>query len=349
MFHDQVFCFSPKGRLIALPNGATAIDFAYAVHTDVGNNAVGVRINGRVAPIISEMQNGDEVEVITSEGRVPPAAWEAVVVTGKARAAIRKATRQSQLSQYSELGRQIVSRAFERAGKSYSDDDLKAALPRLSRSSIEDALASVGRGETFSGDVVKAVHPEFVSERSAGAAPAKGESGWFGLRRAESLAFRVPDTQAVATGGPIPIRGLHGDLPVRFAPGGAVPGDRIVGILLPDEGITIYPIQAMSLKQYDDQPDCWLDVRWDIENKVEGLYPARISVSAINEPGSLGTITTVIGESGANIDHIDFIDHSLDVREIVLDVDVRDLKHLTAILSKLRAIPVTSKASRVIV
>ncbi len=349
MFHDQVFCFTPKGRLIALPNGATAIDFAYAVHTDVGNRAVGVRINGRVAPIISEMQNGDEVEIITAEGRVPPAAWEAVVVTGKARAAIRRATRESQQSQYAELGRQIVRRAFERAGKSYSDDVLKAALPRLSRTSIDDALASVGRGETFSGDVVKAVHPEFVAERSAGAAPAKGESGWFGLRMAQSLAFRVPDTQAVAAGGPIPIRGLHGDLPVRFAPGGAVPGDRIVGILTPGEGITIYPIQSMALKEYDDKPDCWLDVRWDIENKVEGLYPARISVSAINEPGSLGAITTVIGESGANIDHIDFIDHSLDVREIVLDIDVRDLKHLSSIVSILRTLPVTSKASRVIV
>ena len=349
MFHDQVFCFTPKGRLIALPSGATAIDFAYAVHTNVGNNAVGVRINGRVAPIISEMQNGDEVEVITAKDRVPPTAWEAVVVTGKARAAIRKATRQSQLSQYAELGRQIVTRAFERAGKKYSDEILKTALPRLSRPTVEEALAAVGRGETFSGDVVKAVHPEFVAERSAGPSPVKGEKGWFGLRRAVSLAFRIPDIQAVSAGGPIPIRGLHGDLPVRFAPGGAVPGDRIVGILVPGEGITIYPIQSMALKHYEDQPDCWLDVRWDIENNAEGLFPARISVSAINEPGSLGVITTVIGESGANIDHIDFIDHSQDVREIVLDIDVRDLKHLTSILSKLRAIAVTSKASRVII
>lgn len=349
MFHDQVFCFTPNGRLIALPRGATAIDFAYAVHTDVGNNAVGVRINGRVAPIVSEMQNGDEVEVVTAEGRVPPAAWEAIVVTGKARAAIRKATRQSQMSQYAELGRQIVSRAFERAGKKYSDDLLTAALPRLSRSSVDDALAAVGRGETFSGDIVTAVHPEFVAERSAGAAPTKGEMGWFGLRRAASLAFRVPDTKAVAAGGPIPIRGLHGDLPVRFAAGGAVPGDRIVGILVPGEGITIYPIQSLALKQYDDQPDSWLDVRWDIENDPTGLYPARISVSAINEPGSLGAITTVIGDAGANIEDIDFIDHSLDVRELVFNIDVRDLKHLTSILSKLRAMPVTSKVARVTV
>ena len=349
MFYDQVFSFTPKGRLIALPNGATAIDFAYAVHTDVGKRAVGAKINGRVAPIVSEIQNGDEVEIVTAAGRVPPAAWESVVVTGKARAAIRRATRQSQLSQYAELGRQIVTRAFERAGKAYSDDILKSALPRLSRASIEEALAAVGRGETFSGDLVKAVYPEFVADRSAGAAPAKGETGWFGLRRAASLVFRVPDTQAVARGGPIPIRGLHGELPVQFASGGAVPGDRIVGILEPGEGITVYPIQSMALKAYEEQPDLWLDVRWDIENKPQGLYPARISVSAMNEPGSLGAITTVIGDTRANIDHIDFIDHSQDVREIVLDVEVRDLKHLTSLLSKLRALPVTSKAARVTV
>ncbi|MGE3246330.1 MAG: bifunctional (p)ppGpp synthetase/guanosine-3',5'-bis(diphosphate) 3'-pyrophosphohydrolase [Beijerinckiaceae bacterium] len=347
MFHDQVFCFTPKGRLIALPSGATVIDFAYAVHTDVGNMAVGAKINGRVAPVVSELRNGDEVEIVTATGRVPPAAWESLALTGKARAAIRRATRQSLLGQYSELGRQIVERAFSRAGKTYSDDLLKSALKRLARSTIEDVLAAVGRGEMFSGDVVKAVHPEFVAERSAGAVPAKGESGWFGLRRAASLVFRVPDAKAARNGSSIPIRGLRGDLPVRFAEGGAVPGDRIVGILTPGEGITIYPIQSMALKAFDEEPDRWLDVRWDIESDRDGMFPARISVSAINEPGSLGLIATVIGESGANIDHVEFIDRSQDVREIVLDIEVRDLKHLTSILSKLRTKPVTSKAERV--
>ena len=348
MFYDQVFCFTPKGRLIALPRGASAIDFAYAVHTVVGNTAVGAKINGRVAPVVSELQNGDEVEIVTAEGRVPPAAWEALAVTGKARAAIRRATRQSVLGQYAELGRQIVTRAFERAGKSYSDEALRSALPRLARASVEDALAAVGRGEMFSGDVVKAVHPEFVASRSAGAAPAKGESGWFGLRRAASFVFRIPDQKHLSTkGGAIPIRGLQGDLPVRFADGGAVPGDRIVGILTPREGITIFPIQSPALKAFDDEPDRWLDVRWDIESDLTSLFPVRISVSAINEPGALGVIATVIGESGANIDHVDFIDRSQDVREIVLDIEVRDLKHLTSILSKLRAKSVVSRAERV--
>lgn len=349
MFHDQVFCFTPNGRLIALPSNATAIDFAYAVHTDVGNTAVGAKINGRVAPIVSELQNGDEVEVVTAEGRVPPAAWEHVAVTGKARSAIRKATRQSALNQFAHLGRQIVTRAFERAGKKYSDEALAAALPRLARSSIDDALAALGRGELFSGDVVKAVHPEFETAPISGAGVAKDESGWFGLRRAARLVFKVPGTKTERTGPSIPIRGLRGDLPVQFAPGGAIPGDRIVGIVTPGEGITIYPIQSPSLKAFDDQPDRWLDVRWDIEGQDAPLYPTRISVSAINEPGSLGEIATSIGESGANIDHVEFIDHSADVREIVLDIEVRDLKHLGAVLSKLRTMKVTAKAERVTV
>ena len=345
LFHDQVFCFSPKGRLIALPRGATPIDFAYAVHTDIGNNAVGARINGRIAPLLSELQNGDEVHIVTAEGQAPPAAWETLVVTGKARSAIRRATRDAVRTQYAELGRQIVKRAFERAGKTLSDDKLKAALPRLARQNIDDVLAAVGRGEMFSGDVVKAIHPEFVAERSTGAAPAKGDAGWFGLRKAASLIFKVPGESSPAA---IPIRGLRGDLPVQFAPnGGAVPGDRIVGILTPGEGITIYPIQSPALTQFDDQPERWLDVRWDLEERHAGLYPAQIIVSAINEPGTLGAIANIIGETGANIDHVNFVNRSPDVRDIVVDLEVRDLKHLTTILSQLKAASVVSKVERV--
>jgi guanosine-3',5'-bis(diphosphate) 3'-pyrophosphohydrolase len=346
LFHDQVFCFSPKGRLIALPRGATPIDFAYAVHTDIGNKAVGVRINGRIAPLLSELLNGDEVHIVTAEGQAPPAAWESLVVTGKARAAIRRATRDAVRAQYAELGRQIVRRAFERASKTFSDDKLKAALPRLARQTIDDVLAAVGRGEMFSGDVVKAVHPEFVAGRTMGAPAAKGDAGWFGLRKAASVVFKVPS--ADPTTDSIPIRGLRGDLPVRFSPnGGAVPGDRIVGILTPGEGITIYPIQSPSLTQFDDQAERWLDVRWDIDEHSAELFPAQIIVSAINEPGTLGAIANLIGETGANIDHVAFVNKSPDVRDIVIDIEVRDLKHLTVILSQLKATSVVSRVERV--
>ena len=347
LFHDQVFCFTPKGRLIALPKGATPIDFAYAVHTDVGNTAVGAKINGRIAPLLSQLQNGDEVEIARAEGQVPPAAWEGVVVTGKARSAIRRATREAVRAQYAGLGRQIVVRAFERAGKTFSDEKLKSALPRLARQSIDDVLAAVGRGEMFSGDVVKAVHPDFKDDRKprSQAAPKK-DPGWFGLKKAASVVFKVPGAEGDDDRS-IPIRGINGDLPVRFAPnGGAVPGDRIVGILTPGDGITIYPIQSPALTAFDDQPERWLDVRWDIDPEHPELFPVQIAVTAHNEPGALGQIATIIGESGANIDHVHFQAMSPEFREIVLDLEVMDLKHLSAIMSELKQKSVVSKVER---
>ena len=147
LFQDQVFCFTPKGRLIALPRGATPIDFAYAVHTDVGDTCVGAKINGRIMPLMTELKNGDEVEIIRSKAQVPPAAWESVVVTGKARSAIRRATKNAIRKQYSGLGTRILERAFERSGKKFSKELLKPVLHRLARKDVEDVLAAVGRGE----------------------------------------------------------------------------------------------------------------------------------------------------------------------------------------------------------
>jgi guanosine-3',5'-bis(diphosphate) 3'-pyrophosphohydrolase len=168
LFHDQVFCFTPKGKLIALPRGGTPIDFAYAVHTDVGNTTVGCKINGQISPLASQLNNGDEVEIITSKAQAaPPAAWESIVVTGKARAAIRRATRAAIRSQYAGLGRRIVERLFERVKIEYSDEKLQGALPRLARASIDDVMAAVGRGEMKAADVARAMYPDYKEERAA--------------------------------------------------------------------------------------------------------------------------------------------------------------------------------------
>jgi GTP diphosphokinase / guanosine-3',5'-bis(diphosphate) 3'-diphosphatase len=344
LFHDQVFCFTPKGRLIALPRGATAIDFAYAVHTDIGNSAVGAKINGRIAPLMSVLQNGDEVLISRSERSSPPAAWDSVVVTGRARAAIRRATREAAKAQFGGLGRQIVERAFERAGKKFSETKLKAALPRLARSSVDDVFIGVGRGEIYSTDVVRAVHPDFKDERKAGPSVPLNESGWFGLPKATDLVFRVPgksDPAAV-----LPVRGIDLDTAVRFAPkGGAVPGERIVGIRQP-EGITIYPIHSPALVDYNDHPDLWLDVRWDLENAPRAVYSTQIVVTMLNEPGALGVIATTIGEYGANIDTVSSSASGADFRELRIDVQVRDIQHLNAILAELRGKSVVHKVER---
>jgi guanosine-3',5'-bis(diphosphate) 3'-pyrophosphohydrolase len=339
LFHDQVFCFTPKGKLIALPRHANVIDFAYAVHTDVGNSAVGCKINGKFAPLSSELQNGDEVEVLTSDAQsAPPSAWESLAVTGKARAAIRRATRTAVRDQYAGLGRRIVERLFERAKIDYADDKLKGALPRLARSSIEDVMAAVGRGEIKASDVARAMYPDYKEERVARYGAKKG------------LAAKLKEKVAPEPRSPsaIPIRGINSDLPVKFAPnGGAVPGDRIVGIVTPGEGITIYPIQSPALKDFEEEPERWLDVRWDIDDTTPQRFPARIRVENVNEPGALAQIATVIAEHDGNIDNISMHRRSPDFTETTIDLEVYDLKHLSAIIAQLRAKAVVARVERV--
>ena len=149
-------------------------------------------------------------------------------------------------------------------------------------------------------------------------------------------------------GAAIPIRGMNTDLPVRFAPnGGAVPGDRIVGILTPGEGITIYPIQSPALTAFDDQPERWLDVRWDVDEETPHRFPARLAVQSVNEPGTLAQVAQVIAEHDGNIDNVRMTRGAPDFTELLIDLEVYDLKHLNAIIAQLRAKPVVAKVDRV--
>lgn len=359
LFQDQVFCFTPKGRLIALPRGATPIDFAYAVHTNIGDSCVGVKLNGRIMPLMTILKNGDEVEIIRSKAQVPPAAWEALVVTGKARSAIRRATRAAVRKQYSGLGMRILERSFERVGKNFKKADLTPVLSRLARKDIDDVLASVGRGELPSSDVIKAVYPDYQDSRATTKNKTKpGEQGWFNIQNASGMIFKVPSSEKSSDEQgdsvnlkhketSLPIRGIHGDVPVRFSPEGAVPGDRIVGILQPSAGIVIYPIQSPALTAYDDQPERWIDVRWDIDAAMIERFPARISVLAINSPGSLAEVAQIISHNDANIQNLSMVRTAPDFTEIIIDLEVWDLKHLTKIISQLREEKMVSGAKRV--
>jgi GTP diphosphokinase / guanosine-3',5'-bis(diphosphate) 3'-diphosphatase len=351
LFKDQVFCFTPKGRLIALPRGANPIDFAYAVHTDVGNTCVGAKINGRPMPLGTELRNGDEVEIVCSKAQVPPSAWQSLAVTGKARSAIRRATRDAVRAQYGKLGREILVRAFQRRNKTFNEEGLASALGRLSQKTAEDVMAAVGRGELASADVIRAMFPgEKPQEAPKRRRKVKrNDEGWFGLRKVMGLKFRWPGSGGrPREEGPsgIPIRGMRGDLPVSFAPGGAVPGDRIVGILTPGQGITIYPIHAEALKAFDEEPERWIDVTWDIDEDNPQRFPARISVTVLNEPGSLAQIATVIGEANGNIDNIKMTNSVPDYTEMLIDLEVWDLKHLNDIIAGLKAKEVVSRAAR---
>ncbi len=355
LFQDQVFCFTPKGRLIALPRGANPIDFAYAVHTDVGNTCVGCKINGRPMPLVTELRNGDEVEIICSEAQAPPAAWQSLAVTGKARSAIRRASRDAVRAQYGKLGREILERAFARRGKTFSEETVKQAVGRLSQKTADDVIAAVGRGELSSADVARAVWPDEAAEAPKRRRKVKrAEEGWFGLGKVMGLKFRWPgsaaksrqaDANPNANNSSIPIRGLRGDLPVSFAKDGAVPGDRIVGILEPGQGITIYPIHAEALKAFDEEPERWIDVTWDIDEDNPQRFPAKIVAIVLNEPGSLAQVAAVIGEADGNIDNVKMT-HRADYTEVVVDLGVWDLTHLNEIIAGLRAKDMVSSASR---
>ncbi|MDO1581625.1 RelA/SpoT family protein [Rhizobium oryzicola] len=357
LFQDQVFCFTPKGKLIALPRGATPIDFAYAVHTNIGDTCVGAKINGRIMPLVTRLNNGDEVEIIRSGVQVPPAAWEEIVVTGKARAAIRRATRMAIRKQYAGLGYRILERTFERAGKTFSREILKPVLHRLGHKEVEDAIASVGRGELSSLDVMRAVYPDYKDERTT-VKPA-ADQGWFNMPSASGMAFRLPDGKRTATEAAkaaedansadhLPIRGLASNVEVRFAPAGAVPGDRIVGIMEEGKGLTIYPIQSSALQHFDDQPERWIDVRWDLDEANRSRFPAKLALNTLNEPGTLASVCKTTADLDINIKTLHMVGNAAsDFSDIAVEVEVWDLRHLTQLLSQLKELDCVSTVKRV--
>ena len=207
-------------------------------------------------------------------------------------------------------------------------------------------MSAVGRGEMRAADVVRAMYPDYKEERAAAIAQQpKPESGWFGLKRGNRSNSRCPGRPAAR---PSRSAASTRDLPVRFAPnGGAVPGDRIVGILTPGEGITIYPIQSPALKDFEDAPENWLDLRWDVEERTPQRFPARIVLQTVNEPGSLAQVAQMIAEHDGNIDNIRMERSSPDFTSVTIDLEVYDIKHLNSIIAQLRAKDVVAHAERV--
>jgi RelA/SpoT family (p)ppGpp synthetase len=329
LFHDQVFTFTPKGKIVPLPRGATPIDFAYAVHTDVGNQCVGCKVNGKLMPLMTELKNGDEVEILLSGVKAPSPAWEQIAVTGKARAAIRRATRDAVRRQFSGLGRQILERAFQRDNRAFADPLLETSFHRLGHTSVSDLLAAVGRGETSAAQVLKSVYPDYQEERATRSA-------------AQARTLTLAPHQSS-----LPIRGARSDLPFKFAPEGAVPGDRIVGILKPGEGITIYPIQSPALAQFDNETESWIDVRWEIDENDRSRFPAVIALDSINEPGSLAQIAQAIAENEGNIENIKMLPQGADSHRMIIDLGVWDYKHLSRIITQLKLKPFVSSVVRV--
>ena len=332
LFHDQVFCFTPKGQLIALPQGATPIDFAYAVHTSVGDSCVGSKVNGRHAPLVTQLRNGDEVEIIRSEAQVPPPAWEAIAVTGKAKAAIRRATGAAIRKQFAGLGREIVEKLLERQSHPLVEKELTKAGPRLGHKNVDDALAAVGRGELSALDVLKALGLT-VDEKEVRA-----------MRR--KVSARKEEGHGKFS---LPVRGAAANMALKIhLVTGAVPGERIVGITTPGEGITIYPIFANALELFDQEPERWVDLAWGIAEEGQ-RFPARINISLINEVGALAQVAQVIGENGGNIDELQLIKREgvRDFFDLTVLLEVFDNRHLNDIMKALKSKPSVNSVLRV--
>ena len=333
LFQDQVFCFTPKGDLIALPRGATPVDFAYAVHSEVGDHCVGAKINGRMLPLRTQLQNGDQVEVITSKAQSPVPGWERFVVTGKARARIRKFLRTQQRSQYIELGRAILQRQFKAEGYEFSDKALDGVIKIFQQPSGEDLLAAVGSGLHSGREVFHAVFP--------------GHKAQVAPKDADGTVTVKTKPKPKGRESALPIRGLIPGMAVHYArcchP---LPGDRIVGIVTTGKGVTIHTIDCETLESFHESPERWIDVAWDVGPDTPEDHVGRISLVVANEPGSLGTLSTVIGKNGGNITNLKITSRNQDFFELLIDIDVKDAKHLTNIIAALRATPAINSVDR---
>ena len=331
MFQDQVFCFTPKGDLIALPSGATAVDFAYAVHSEVGDTCVGAKVNGRILPLRSKLKNGDQVEILTSKAQTPSPDWEKFVVSGKAKARIRRFIHLKEREQYGQLGRQMLHKAFREEDYEFTEKALEGVLKKFRCNSVDDLLALVGKGHHTAREVLVAVIPG-VKQSS------KPMRVWPFTRG------RGRDNKAKKS--KLPIKGLIPGMAVHFArcchP---LPGERIVGIVTTGKGVTVHTIDCETLEAFQDTPERWIDLAWDVDEDTDSLT-GRLELVVANEPGSLGNLSTIIGKNHGNISNLKITNRSIDFFEMLVDVEVQDAKHLSNIIAALRATPVITSVER---
>jgi guanosine-3',5'-bis(diphosphate) 3'-pyrophosphohydrolase len=337
MYQDQVFCFTPRGDLINMPHGATAVDFAYAVHSEVGDRCVGAKVNGRIVPLRKELLNGDQVEILTSKVQTPSPTWERFVVTGKARARIRRFVNSQERQQYLQLGRAILQRAFREEGYEFADKALKAVLKKFDQGTTDDLTSQVGAGNFNARDVVEAVFPGTRKQRNKNVVPLKKIAS----KNSEGESSKEKSKNA------IPIKGLIPGMAMHYADCcHPLPGDRIVGIITIGKGVTIHTIDCDTLEKYSNTPEHWLDVSWDQQTETPNIHVGRVHLTVINEPGVLGTLSMVIGKNGANISNLKITNRSLEFYDLLIDIEVQDLRHLMEIIAALRATPAINMVER---
>jgi RelA/SpoT family (p)ppGpp synthetase len=307
MYADQVFCFTPKGEVVKLPRGATPLDFAYAIHTRIGDSCVGAKVDGLRVPLWTRLRNGQSVDIITAEGQRPQATWIDIVATGRAKAAIRRSLREEDRLRFEKLGRELVRVAFEHVGKRATDKALITAARHMGLTDVDELLARIGASEITTRQVIRTLYPD------------------------------LPDAQQNAIDSAHAVVGLSGDQSFSRAPCcKPVPGERIVGITFRGKGVLIHAIDCPSLVEFEEETDRWIDLRWHA-GQHQPVHDVSLDLTISNGAGVLGRLCTQVGEQGANISDLNFVERKPDFYRLILDVEIRDNEHLHAVMLALEA------------
>ena len=307
MFTDQVFCFTPKGDVLQLPRGATPLDFAYAIHTRIGGSCVSAKIDGLRVPLWTRIKNGQSVEIITAEGQRPQSSWVDIVVTGRAKAAIRRSLREEDRSRFVILGRELALAAFDHVGRPATDKALRTAAKMLGLADETELLAQLGSAELMARRVVSTLYPE--------------------------LSLADPEVADNTR----PILGLAPDQIVnRPKCCQAVPGERIVGITYRGKGVVVHTIDCPALQEFEQQPNRWIDLNWE-PGRHAPVHTVTLEITIANDAGVLGRICTLIGVQKSNISNLVFADRKPDFYRLLIDVDLRDVEHLHTVMTVLEA------------
>ncbi len=316
MYSDQVFCFTPKGDVIQLPRGATPLDYAYAIHTRIGNSCVSAKIDGIRVPLWTRLKNGQSVEIITAEGQRPQSSWIDIVTTGRAKAAIRRSLREEDRGRFVKLGQELARAAFDHVGKKATDKALRTAAKMLGLSDENDLLARLGSAELPARRVVETLYPDL----------------------AQAVAEEVDAKR--------PVIGLTADQTFKRAQCcQPVPGERIVGITYRGQGVVVHAIDCPALEEFEEQTQRWVDLHWQAGRHAP-VFTISLDVTISNDSGVLGRICTLIGEQKANISDLRFTDRKPDFYRLIIDVDLRDVEHLHMVMTALEAETDVAQISR---
>ena len=319
MYYDQVFCFTPKGNLIALPKGATTIDFAYMVHSDIGNKCVGAKINGKIVPLKTQLFNGDQIEIITSKHQTASPSWEKFVVTGKARDEIQKVIQKQSRTQYIKLGKTIIQKSMKVHN---IEDESKALLIacKFFKKPLDELFFAIGEGTITREEVIEKIMPR----------KSRLSSTLSLLKFGKKASLHLQEKNA------IPIKGLIPGMVMHYAKCcHPLPGDKIVGIVHTGSGVTIHTSDCGMLNNFAGMPERILDLTWD-SNRSNIPFVARIKILLLNEPGSLAALTEEIAIDGGNIINFKITSRNIDYFEMLFDVEVKSSKHIDEIINALR-------------